>query len=313
MSFQYPLWLLLLPVLLLAYLWLRVALTRDDWAKVVHPDLLRWYRGNENNKGRRISALLLASLVTLALASPSIPTSRNAENSHDQAFAHAEGWLILLDVSKSVTLTDIVPNRLHIMREAAKYISQQAGAIPVGLIVYAGDAFLVAPPAIDKQFMEEKLALIEYGLVSAEGSNPTRALGLANSVIESAGFVSARTFLLSDGGGLNSKTTPAIASLAKAGHRLDLLVIGEDTPAGEVSSSPQELEKLAEIGQGKLLTSDVLGKMPLQSLQLKSPVGSSGLIDRGGFSMLRQSNQSHWLLLLAIPLCLWMFTRERSR
>ncbi len=312
MNFLHPLWLLLLPALLLAYAWLRVSSTGDDWAKVVHPQLLRWYQSSDKNKGKRITSLLLATLVALALASPSLPSSRDSEK-HEQAFAHAEGWLIIIDVSKSVTLTDIAPNRLHIMREAAKYISQQAGATPVGLIVYAGDAFLVAPPAIDKQFLEEKLSLIEYGLISAEGSNPTRALGLANSVIESAGFITARTFLLSDGGGLTSKTTPAIASLARAGHRLDLLVIGEDTPAGEVSSSKQDLQRLADTGQGKLLYSDALGNIPLPSLQLNRAISTSALIERGGISTLRHSNQSHWLLLLAIPLCLWMFTRERSR
>ena len=57
MNFLHPLWLMLIPVLLLAYAWLRVSFIGDDWSKVVHPQLLRWYHSSETNKGKRITAL----------------------------------------------------------------------------------------------------------------------------------------------------------------------------------------------------------------------------------------------------------------
>lgn len=312
MTFQHPQWLLALPLLLLGYWYLRAETNADDWSKITHPKLLNWYNRDTKNQAKRITVLLLSCIAVIAMASPS--TSNNTRDTHNQqAFAHAQGWLLLIDVSKSATLTDVVPSRLNAMRETAKRISQQAGAIPVGLIIFAGDAFLVAPPAIDKRFLEEKLALLEFGLINAEGSNPTRAVALASSVLQSAGFVTARTFLLTDGGGLNTKTAPAIASHAANGNRLDLLVIGEETPAGEVSNSEEQLEKLAAAGNGTVLRSDVLGNVPLQLLELNTPISSSALIDRGGFSVLQQTNQSHWLLLLAIPFCLYLFRREQHR
>ena len=311
MTFQYPVLLLALPLLLVAYWFLRAPTTVDDWSKSVHPRLLHWYTSGERNHHKRITVLLLSCISVLALASPSTPDADNSDK-NEQAFAHAQGWLLLIDVSKSTTLTDVVPNRLNAMRETAKRISQQAGAIPVGLIIYAGDAFLVAPPAIDKHFLDEKLALLEFGLVSAEGSNPTRAVALASSVLQSAGFVTARTFMLTDGGGLNSKITPAIANHAATGHRLDFLIFGNETHTGEVSNSEEQLQKLADAAKGKVVESDVLGNLDLNQLELSTRVRSSALIDRGGFSMLQQTNQSHWLLLLALPLCLYLFIRERG-
>ena len=62
----------------------------------------------------------------------------------------------------------------------------------------------------------------------------------------------------------------------------------------------------------KVVESDVLGNLDLNQLELSTRVRSSALIDRGGFSMLQQTNQSHWLLLLALPLCLYLFIRERG-
>lgn len=312
MAFQFPQWLMALPLLLLAYWVLRPAAHTDDWSQSVHPRLLRWYTKGERKQTNRITALLLSCITVVALASPSKPTDTGDKDSNTQAFAHNQGWLLIIDVSKSVTLTDIVPNRLNAMRETAKRISQQAGAIPVGLIIYAGDAFLIAPPAIDKRFLEENLALLEFGLITAEGSNPTRAVALASTVLQSAGFATSRTFLLTDGGGLNSKTAAAIANHSQAGHRLDLLVIGEETPTGEVVNTEEQLKKLADAANGTLLRSDVFGNVSLQSLDLDNRNSSSALIDRGGFSMLQQTNQSHWLLFFAVPFCLYLFGRRQS-
>ncbi len=309
MTFQHPQWLLLLPPLLAAYWFMRSNRKSDDWRKALNPKLLLWYTKEGQNNNKRIPALLLSLITTLALASPSIPGSTTESEKKKQAFAHAQGWLLILDLSKSVTLTDIVPNRLNAMRETAKRISNQAEAIPVGLIIYAGDAFLIAPPAIDKSFLEEKLALLEFGLINSEGSNPTRAIALANSVLQSAGITTARTFLLTDGGGLSTRTAPAINNLASFGHRLDLLLFGEEIPAGESSNDSEQLASLADAGNGKVVKSDVLGNVSLKALDVQTSVVSSALFDRGGFFILQPDNQSHWLLILAIPLCLYLFAR----
>lgn len=334
MSFLHPLWLPIAVALLFAFLLLHHRQELDNWAEVMHPGLLQWfYKGQQNGlkKQQRIPAYLLACLVTAALASPvltlALPSflldfaggqDKNRENTNDQvtttdAFAHASGWLLLMDVSKSTTLTDVAPSRFSAMRAAALQISQQAGAIPVGLIVYSGDAFMISPPAIDKQFLEEKIALLDAGLVETGGSNPTRAIALANSVLETSGFIEARIFVLTDGGGLNTKTRPAVTALAKQGHRLDLIAFGHEIPAGEVLSPPEQLRKLAQLAGGSFQQSDALGRISLARLDLSKRLDATNLTDHGSFSILGARSHSNWLLLLALPLCLLLFCREQDR
>ena len=312
MIFLHPLWLFPIPIVLILWWLVRIVSENDDWRNNMHPKLLAWFkRGSRSN--RRIPALLLNCLVLLALASPAIkPSDTETQAAGSDIFAHATGWLLLLDISKSMTLDDVAPSRLSAMRDTALEISQQAGATPVGLIIYAGDAFLVSPPAIDKRFLEEKLATLDFGAIKAEGSNPTRAVALASSVLQGSDLLESRVIILGDGGGLNTRVSPAIASLASAGHRTDLIVFGHETPAGEAAITVEDMEKLIHTNGGNLVHSNAFGQVDISELELHRSATSDNLLSRGTLSLVKDTNLSHWLLLLSLPFFLWQFYRIAS-
>ena len=252
----------------------------------------------------RHPSLLVASLACIALTSPAL------ESMDTDSYRHSEGWIVIADVSRSMTIDDIAPNRLAAMRNTAIELSESARGSSVTLIVYAGDAFIIAPPSFDNQFFKQNVSLLEHGVVPVEGSNLTRAISLALSVIEGSNLVKARLFVLSDTGGFNNRSETAIARLANSGHRTDVIVFGSDNGDSAAPYDVKFAQLLADSGNGKLLQSDTIGQVNLEALDLAANVSDKSFLVQTGLTSLRWHNHSHWLLILAIFPMLWLFYRE---
>lgn len=242
-----------------------------------------------------------AALVALCLTSPS---SRQQNN---EALQHTTGWIVLADVSKSMTLNDIAPSRLAAMRDAIQTLTERAGAKSVALIVYAGDAFLAVPPVFDKSLLVQHTALLDYGIVPHDGSNLTRALALATAVIEDSGMLRTRVFVLSDGAGMNNSSNAAARHLVNTGHQVDTLLFGTNTGENATSVSVKTAEQFTKAGDGKLAVANRLGAISFDSLKLAT---SGRATQVATVRALYWKNQSHWLLLLLLPFALLWFRQE---
>lgn len=278
----------------------------DSWQRVLANNVYLFLRGTSPAKPTRSIAMLIAAMTCLALTNPSTQ-SKDADS-----YRHSQGWIILADVSRSMTLEDITPTRLSAMRTAALDLASQAGASAIALIVYAGDAFIATPPSFDKAGIRNNLALLDYGIVPVEGSNLTRAVSLALSIIEGTQLLNARLFVLSDTGGFNSKSDAAIARLSTLGHRTDIILFGSE-PSDSASFDLQTARAMARSGKGQLLSANSIGQVNWNELDLASNLSDSSLLTQTGLTSLRWRNQSHWLLLLALPLLFCLFYRELSR
>ncbi len=299
-----PLWLIVSVLLFtLALRWNRNTLV-NHWANVMSAEVFEFLRGKARQSGGANWLLWSAALVSVCLTQPVIRTD------DDETWRHSIGWVTVMDVSRSMTLSDTVPTRLSAARQSLAQLSAQSGARPIAMIVYAGDAFLVAPPAFDKSVFNEHAALLEYGVVDTEGSNLARALSLATSVVADSGFVASRVFVLSDTGGINANSISAAAYLADNGHSVDVLVFGKAAANDETSQTrvlPALAEDLANAGGGKAVYTNVFGAIDYDKLSLDDQATASTHAD---MKALVWKDQSHWLLLLAIPLLLLQFRRE---
>ena len=250
--------------------------------------------------------LWTASIIALCMSQP---VSRQSD---DDTWRHSIGWIAVVDVSRSMTLSDTVPSRLSAARQALMALSSRSGARSIALIIYAGDAFLVAPPAFDKSVFNEHAALLNHGVIEAEGSNLARALSLATSIISDSGFLASRVFVLTDTGGINTNSIAASAYLAENGHQLDTLVFG--STAASDPSSPTAVQAalasdLARAGNGRAVFANGFGVVDYDSLALDEQSTASTHAD---LKALVWKDQSHWLLLLGVPLLLLQFYRERQ-
>ena len=306
MKFQSPYWLLAAALLTVAYVWIKRSQHRDDWHRIIPAEVLSFLRSDQFGQLQRLGALLVAAIAAIALANPSLPKSDS------ETYRHSEGWFVLADVSRSMTLDDIAPTRLSVMRDTALKLAAQTGSRPISLIIYAGDAFLLTPPAFDTQHFSSNVSLLEHGLVPVEGSNLTRALSLVSSVIESGNMLNSRIFILGDTGGINTKAQAAVSRLAGSGHSTDVIAIGSDNTSASAVFDLTAADDLANAGNGKLIVADQLGQVALQTLQLDRIQDTDNSLIQSGISLMRWNSLSHWVLLPAVLIMLTLFLRERA-
>lgn len=298
-----PWWLLPAGLLLLAFV-ITATTVASDWRRVLNANVLRYLSQGRLEGRHRHPGFLIAALACFALSGPSLPTTEA------ETYRHAQGWIVLADVSRSMTLTDVAPSRISAMRDAANEIASHANTKSVTLIAYAGDAFIIVPPSFDTANFRENANLLEYGIIPSDGSNLTRALSLAWTVIDASQLINARLFILSDTGGFNTRSDAAVARLAALGHRTDLVLFGSEE---STNAAPFELtvaNKLAKSGQGNMILANAIGAVATDKLSLNKLNLDNRLLNQTGISTLRWSNQSHWILLLAIPLLFLLFFRE---
>lgn len=303
MTLLQPWWLLPGGLFLVAFI-VTATTTASDWQRVLNANVLRYLWRGRFAKNHRHPGLLVAALACTALSGPSLP-SADAET-----FRHTQGWIVLADVSRSMSLTDVTPSRVSAMRDAAIELASRANTNSTTLIIYAGDAFIIAPPSFDTANFRENANLLEYGIIPSDGSNLTRALSLAWSVIDSSQLVNARLFILSDTGGFNTRSDAAIARLAALGHQTDLILFGSEDSTNAAPFDLTVAIQLAKSGQGTVILADAIGSVPFDQLSLNELNFDNNLLTQTGITTLRWSNQSHWILLLAIPLLLLLFYRE---
>jgi len=302
MTLLHPWWLLPALLFLTAFVILRTE-KGNDWRQVINNTVLGFLQGTDTQSGRWHPGLLFAALACIALSGPSIKAADS------QTFKHTQGWIVLADVSRSMTLTDIAPSRLSAMRDTALNLVTHANASSTTLIVYAGDAFIIAPPSFDTANFNNNVGLLEYGTVPIDGSNVARALALALSVIDGAGLVNTRLFVLSDTGGFSTRATAAVSRLAQMGHRTDLILFGSDDTNNATPFDLDSAKTMAKNGGGKMLLADAIGNINLTSLDLQSRGLDGKFLTQSGITTLTRSSVSHWLLLPGIPLLLLLFRR----
>ncbi len=147
-QFLWPqfLWsLLVLPLLLLLYLWL-MRRRQKHALQLGSLGLLKQAMGKRTGWRRHVPpALLLLSLATLLLASAR-PMATLILPSSQQTI------MLAMDVSGSMRATDVEPNRLVASQNAAKaFLAELPRQVKVGIVAFAGSAQVVQPPTLSRE------------------------------------------------------------------------------------------------------------------------------------------------------------------
>ncbi|MCF3099773.1 VWA domain-containing protein, partial [Aeromonas australiensis] len=175
--------------------------------------------------------LWLATLpVILALSGPALRSELQ-----QQPAAPLDIWL--LDLSRSMSATDLKPDRATRVRWQLQQLLSRAKGERIALIVYAGDAYLAMPPSRDHQALSLLLPDLRPAIMPLQGSNPARAVELAIKLLSPG--EQARLLLITD-----DLTTNQIAQIAalwpcqqrllcrdNPSARLDILLANSGQPA----------------------------------------------------------------------------------
>ncbi len=141
--------------------------------------------------------------------------------------------VVVLDASKSMLARDVQPSRLERARLELTTLLDELKGDRVGLVAFAGDAFIQSPLTSDYSAVKLFLRAVDPDQMPQGGSNIGDALILARQVLENAdrGAKERVVVLLSDGEDLVGQVDEAVASLKQANVRV--LTVGVGSEQGE--------------------------------------------------------------------------------
>lgn len=147
----------------------------------------------------------------------------------EQVFDQSREVLIAVDLSKSMLAQDVKPSRLDRAKLLIQSLLDRLKGERVGLVLFAGSAFLQSPLSADYEILREFLPALQPDYLPEGGSNYRAML---ESAIEAFGTSTADRYLivLSDGESTEETWKELAGSLKEKGIKVIGLGIG--TPAG---------------------------------------------------------------------------------
>jgi Ca-activated chloride channel homolog len=231
MSFGAPIWfwaLSAIPILALLF-------TRSEQRAAVRlrefvsPRLLPQLSATVNRKRRLVRFGLL--MLGLALAIVTLAQPRWGYIYED---VKRKGLDILfaVDTSRSMLSNDVQPNRLERVKLAAQDLVSQLEGDRVGLIAFAGRAFLQAPLTIDYEAAVESINDLDTKIIPEGGTNISEAINLAIQTFGKTAAGNRALVVFTDGEELSGDAVKAAKSAAEAG--LKIFTVGVGTPQGSL-------------------------------------------------------------------------------
>jgi Ca-activated chloride channel homolog len=244
MRFASPqiLWLLLVfPPAMLVFFWWSRRVRRRLMAQFIQSRLLPGLIAGVSSTRQKIRAAFLVGaviFVILALARP--------QWGYFQEEVAQRGLDIVaaIDTSKSMLATDIAPNRLARAKLAALSLMQQAQSDRLGLVAFAGSAFLVCPLTIDDAAFQQSVQALDVNTISEGGTSLAEAINTAAQAYKADDNYKVLV-LFTDGEDNDAGAVEAARSAAKDGLRI--FTVGIGTAAGELLQTKDENGNLGYI------------------------------------------------------------------
>ncbi len=131
-----------------------------------------------------------------------------------------------LDVSKSMLVEDIAPNRLDKAKQLITQIINNLAGDRVGIIGYAGSAFPQVPITTDFAAAKLFLAGMNTDMVSSQGTAITQAIELAQTFYDDEDQTNRVLFLVSDGEDHGGNIPKIAEEAAEKGIRIFTIGVG---------------------------------------------------------------------------------------
>jgi Ca-activated chloride channel homolog len=238
MFFSWPWALLTLAVLPLiaAAWWLARRGRRRAAVRVTSIALVRAAAGGRSRWRRRIPAALLALGLAVLATGAARPQATVPVASSSATI------MLTLDVSGSMCSTDVKPNRITAAEQAAgDFIKSQTGGPRIGIVIFAGNAYVLVPPTTNTQLLLSGLdglttaagtAIGEGILTSLDSIAPVDPMVAPTGAIvkhnPDAGYADDVIVVLTDGSN-NRGADPQAAALQAAARGVRVFTIGYGT------------------------------------------------------------------------------------
>ncbi len=139
--------------------------------------------------------------------------------------------IVAIDTSKSMLAEDIAPNRLARAKLAALDLAQQAKSDRLGVIAFAGTAFLQCPLTIDDTAFRQGVEALDVNIIPQGGTALAEAIDTTLNAFKEGDSYKALV-LITDGEDHDSGALDAAKRAAQAG--LQIFTLGVGTADGEL-------------------------------------------------------------------------------
>jgi Ca-activated chloride channel family protein len=139
--------------------------------------------------------------------------------------------VVAIDTSKSMLAEDIAPNRLARAKLAALDLMQQAKSDRLGLVAFAGSAFLQCPLTIDDNAFRQSVEALDVNIIPQGGTALAEAITTALGAFKEGDNFKVLV-MFTDGEDNDENALAAAQAAAKEGMKI--FTIGIGTPEGEI-------------------------------------------------------------------------------
>ncbi len=145
--------------------------------------------------------------------------------------------LIAIDSSLSMSSQDVRPSRLVAAQRAAQaFVDGMPKKFRVGVIGFAGRAYVAVPPTEDRELVHSALKALKPGEGTALGDAVALGTRLARAERTSDGRIPPTAMLvISDGAQMSGRTTPEVAAAQARSVHIPVYTVVVGTPDGVVN------------------------------------------------------------------------------
>lgn len=227
MRFLYPelLFLLLLPVLLVVPVLYRTHVQRKKLKEFGRTDLVRDLMPDlslRRKLGKDLILLFAFTLMILALARPQMGAKT------EKVKLEGIEMMVALDISNSMRATDASPSRLALARNIVSRMIDKMSNNKIGLIFFAGDAFVQMPITTD--FISAKMFLDNASpdLIEAQGTEIGKAVRMARRSFSKDNKAKKAIVIITDGENHDGNAIGEVEAAKKEGILVSVIGVGTE-------------------------------------------------------------------------------------
>lgn len=260
-SWERPLflWLMLLVPLVFILRWVIRHYFNQKLPVAVSSRDLKSSPGNLVRLIPEILLMIVSALLFMGMARP--------QKTNEKVEQYTEGIdiMVAMDISQSMQIEDFQPNRLEAAKQVALDFIDGRVQDRIGIVVFSGDAFSLAPLTTDYDLLRSYVRDINFEMIDNRGTAIGSAIAVVTNRMRESETKSKVCILLSDGDNTAGNIDPVTAAeLASAyGIKIYTIVVGREglVPYGkdffgrpnmiENTIDETTMRKIADIGGGK--------------------------------------------------------------
>ena len=218
--------LFILPILFLIYLYF-IYRKRINLKKLGNPQLLKQLMPDVSHKRQYLKFWFLFFGITLCvfiIAGPQFGTKLESVKKKGIEV------MVCLDISNSMLSEDVTPSRLEKSKQMLSKMVDGFENDKVGLIVFAGDAYIQLPITSDYLAAKMFLSSINTEMISRQGTSIGAAISLATNSFSSNEASEKTIIVITDGENHEDDAVGAAKTAAEKGIKINIIGVG--TPEG---------------------------------------------------------------------------------